>query len=202
VALRDRPRRPRGTGVALELRPGRAGPLDDAKPPPSARSCVSIRAHASCSSVRQPRLLSASYGGGSVKALGWSRSRGGRGGTGVCGLACRGGAGCGVARRLVSLICEPVEGASGPWFVAASAVCNRASPSAGTGGWLTGESADVRVCAMPGPPRRLDAPDCDVAPESGGGDLPTGADQLTSDRDRDHAGRLAAAFAQQLPARV
>jgi hypothetical protein len=27
------------------------------------------------------------------------------------------------------------------------------------GGWLTGESADVRVCAVPGPPRRLDAPD-------------------------------------------
>src|SRR4051794_31373110 len=58
---------------------------------------------------------------------------GGRGGERV-GLACRGGAGCGVARRLVSLIFEPrVGGASGPWFVAASAVCNRASPSVGNG---------------------------------------------------------------------
>jgi hypothetical protein len=41
-----------------------------------------------------------------------------------------------------------------------SAIERRRPP--GAGGWLTGESADVRVCAMPGPPRRLDAPDRDV----------------------------------------
>src|SRR5918995_634877 len=57
------------------------------------------------------------------------------------------------------------------------------------------------MCAMPGPPRRPDAPDV-MWSGSGGGDLPAGADQLASERDRDHAGGLAAAFAQQLPARV
>jgi hypothetical protein len=73
--------------------------------------------------------------------------------TGGCGLACRGGAGCGSARRLVSLICE-TAGVSGPRFVAASAVCNRAAPP----GWLAHRRKRGRSCVRgartAAPPRR------------------------------------------------
>src|ERR671918_1756432 len=55
---------------------------------------------------------------------------------------------------------------------------------------------------MPGPPRRLDAPDWLSVAVRGGGDLPAGADEFARDRDRDDAGRLAAPVAQQLPAGV
>src|SRR5918996_5259460 len=55
---------------------------------------------------------------------------------------------------------------------------------------------------MPGPPRRLDAPDWLSVAVRGGGDLPAGADEFARDRDRDDPGRLAAPVAQQVPAGV
>ena len=55
---------------------------------------------------------------------------------------------------------------------------------------------------MPGPPRRLDAPDVMWSALGRGGDLPAGADELARDRDGHDAGRLATAVAQQLPAGV
>src|SRR2546430_1920572 len=95
------------------------------------------------------------------------------------GPAWRGGRGGGGARRLVSLICETAGSQDLGWAERPLSEIERRH----LGGWLTGESADVRVCAMPGPPRRLDAPDGCVGDLVGGGDLPAGADELAGDGD-------------------
>src|SRR4051812_3772409 len=147
----------------------------------------------------------ASYGGGSVKGAGVIAVVGGRGGERV-GLACRGGAGCGVARRLGSLIFEPrVGGASGPW-VCRSGRCLQSSVAV-RGERAGGPQAKARtfVCARcpdRGAASTRQTVVMSVPGLGGGGDLPARADQLAGDGDRDHPGWLAAAFAQKLPARV
>jgi hypothetical protein len=126
----------------------------------------------------------------SVRPRGWRVVDGG-----VWGLACRGGAGCGSARRWVSLICETAVGLR--TSVGRSVRCLKSSGAT----WVAGSQAKARtfVCArMPGPPRRLDAPDV-VSRCLGGGDLPAGADKFAGDRDDHDAGRLAAPIAQQVP---
>ena len=71
----------------------------------------------------------------------------------ACGLACRGGAGCGSARRVVSLICEP----RGSQDLGSSQRPLSEIEPAGPGSQA---KARTFVCArVPGPVRRLDTPD-------------------------------------------
>ena len=85
------------------------------------------------------------------RAQGWSRPRGRPWCGGVWGLACRGGAGCGSARRLVSLICETAVGLR--TLVRRSVRCLKSS-GATRAGWVTHRRKRGRSCVRECPDRR------------------------------------------------